>query len=101
MSEEIYTPLTKADKHPLRYSCFQADVRDRIGSIEKHPEVCQHINDLYDLIAYQMEQIFRKEHELTANRHKEAWKRYDQPIENYDWVKRKFFTKEELEARKC
>jgi hypothetical protein len=101
MSEEIYTPLTKADKHPLRYSCFQADVRDRIGSIDKHPEVCQHINDLYDLIAYQMEQIFRKEHELTANRHKEAWKRYDKPIENYDSVKRKFFTKEELEARNC
>jgi hypothetical protein len=101
MSEEIYTPLTKADKRPLRYSCFQADVRDRIGSIDKHPEVCQHINDLYDLIAYQMEQLFRKEHELIANRYKEAWKRYDKPIENYDSVKRKFFTKEELEARNC
>lgn len=101
MSEEIYTPLTKADKHPLRYSCFQAGVRDRIQSIDKHPEVCQHINDLYDLIAYQMEQIFRKEHELTANRHKEAWKRYDKPIEDYDSVRRKFFTKEELEARNC
>lgn len=101
MPDEIYTPLTKADKLPLRYSCFQPEVRDHILSIEKHPEVCQHINDLYDLITYQMEQIFRKEHELTANRHKEAWKRYDKSIEDYDTVRRKYFSKEELEARKC
>ena len=101
MSDKIYEPLTKADTNPLRYHCFQPEVRERIKSIEKHPEVCNHINDLYDLIAYQMEQMFRKEHELIANRHKEAWKRYDKPIEDYDSVRRKFFTKEELEARKC
>lgn len=101
MSDAIYTPLTKADKAPLRYICFQKEVRDKIASLEKHPDIQQHISDLYDLIAYQMEVIFRKEHELTINRHKEAWKRYDKPIENYDAVKRKYFTKEELETRKC
>lgn len=101
MSDKIYEPLNKSDCKPLRYACFQPEVREHIKSIEKHSEVCKHINDLYDLIAYQMEQMFRKEHELIANRHKEAWKRYDKPIEDYDSVRRKFFTKEELEARKC
>jgi hypothetical protein len=101
MSDEIYEPLTKKDTNPLRYACFQPEVREHILSLEKHPDVCKHINDLYDLIAYQLEQMFRKEHELIANRYKEAWKRYDKPIEDYDSVRRKFFTKEELEARKC
>ena len=101
MSDKIYEPLTKADTKPLRYACFQPEVREHILSLEKHPDVCKHINDLYDLIAYQMEQLFRKEHELTVNRHKEAWKRYDKSIEDYDSVRRKYFSKEELEARKC
>lgn len=98
---EIYTPLTKNDTNPLRYACFQPEVREQISSIEKDPEVCNHINELYDLIAYQLDKLLNKEKELIINRHKEAWKRYDKPMEDYDWDNRRYFSPEELAARKC
>ena len=101
MSDKIYEPLSKADCNPLRYACFKPELRNHIAAIEKHPDVCKHINELYDLIAYQMDKLFHKEHELIANRHKEAWKRYDKPMEEYDWDNRRYFSPEELEARKC
>lgn len=101
MTNEIYEPLTKKDTNPLRYECFQPEIRHYISSLEKHPEVCKHINDLYELIVYQMQQIMVKESFIISQKHKEAWKHYEANHKNWNTKNRRFFTEEELEARQC
>lgn len=101
MSDEPYTPLTKKDKLPLKYACFQPDVRDYIANIAMDEEVKNHINDLYELINYQMKQQIKQESQIIAIKHMEAWKRYDKPKEHYNQEERRYFTEEELKARKC
>ena len=44
----------------------------------------QHVQDLYELIDYQMLQQLRQEQQMTAIKHFEAVKRYDKDIREYD-----------------
>jgi len=101
MSNETYEQLTKENTNPLRYECFQPEIRHYISTIEKHADVCKHINDLYELIAYQMKQITIKEAFIISQKHKEAWKHYEQNYKDWDSKNRRFFTEEELKSRKC
>lgn len=101
MSEEIYTPLTKKDRGPMRYQCFQPAIRDSILSINMSDELRQHINELYELIFYQMHRISEQESQMIAIKHKYAWQHYDKPPEHYNESERRYFTTEELQARKC
>lgn len=98
---DIYEPLTKKDTNPLRYECFQPEIRHHIASLEKNPKICKHINDLYELIAYQMQQITTKEAFIISQKHKEAWKQYKQNYNDYNYKNRRFFTEEELKSRQC
>jgi len=101
MADEIYQPLTKADTAPLRYTCFMPETRKIISEIDKHPEVCKHINELYELIAYQMQDNHKMSAFIIAKKHQEAWKMYDRKEHEWDVQNRRFFSKEELEARTC
>ena len=101
MSDEPYTPLTKADKTPLKYACFQSDIREYFNDMDMTQEVRNHINDLYNLIDYQMQRITKQEAQIVAIKHMDAWKHYDKPKEHYNQEERRYFTEEELKARKC
>tara|TARA_B100002019_G_scaffold207167_1_gene179908 strand:- start:4266 stop:4577 length:312 start_codon:yes stop_codon:yes gene_type:complete len=103
MSEE-YKQMSKKDKLPLKYACFQPDVRQHISQVLDgvgNQELRGHINDLYDLIEWQMKQQLKQEAQMIAVKHLEAWKMYDRPLEEYDPKERRFFTEEELKGRKC
>jgi hypothetical protein len=91
MSDEIYTPLAKKDKQPIRYQCFQPEVRNQILSVDIPDEVRKHLNELYDLIFYQMQRISEQESQMIAIKHKYAWKHYDEG-KKYDSKTRKYTT---------
>lgn len=80
MSEE-YKQMSKKDNLPLKYACFQPEVRKRISQLldlrDNVEEIRGHINDLYDLIDYQMKKQIRQEIQMVAVKHLEAWKIYD------------------------
>ena len=82
MSDEIYKPLSKSDTNPLRYACFQAEVRDHISKIDMPVEVRGHIDDLYELIHHQLKQQMRQEAQMISVKHMEAWKMYYRPWKN-------------------
>lgn len=96
-----YEPLARKDINPLRFSCFVPEVRKHIASIEKHPDICKHINDLYELIAYQMHENHKQSAFIVAKKWQDAWKHYDRDADQYDKTKRRFFSAEELKAREC
>ena len=84
---EEYKQMSKKDKMPLKYACFQPEVRQRISQVLDgvgNQEIRGHVNDLYDLIDWQMKQQFKQEKQIIAVKHMEAWKRYDKDIQEYD-----------------
>lgn len=56
----------------------------------KGQPVLDYILELYKLIEYQRDRINQQEKQIIALKHSEAWKHYDQPIENYDPKSRKY-----------
>ncbi len=93
MSEE-YKQMSKKDKLPLKYACIQPDIKQHISQVldgmGNCHEVRGHINDLYDLINWQMKQQLKQEAQMIAVKHLEAFKRYDRPLEDYDPETRKY-----------
>ncbi len=93
MSEE-YKQMSKKDKLPLKYACIQPDIKRHISQVldgmGNCHEVRGHINDLYDLINWQMKQQLKQEAQMIAVKHLEAFKRYDRPLEDYDPETRKY-----------
>ena len=87
MSEE-YKQMSKQDKLPLKYACFQPEVRQHISQvldgIGNCNEIREHIDDLYKLIEHQMFRQMKQEKEMTSIKHMEAWKRYDKDMHEYD-----------------
>ena len=84
---EEYKQMSKKDKMPLKYACFQPEVRQRISQVLDgvgNQEIRGHVNDLYDLIDWQMKQQLKQEKQIIAVKHMEAWKRYDKDIQEYD-----------------
>jgi hypothetical protein len=56
----------------------------------KHEQVYDYIQELYELINYQKDIIKQQRVEIIGLKHKDAWKRYDKPFENYDPKTRKY-----------
>ena len=86
MSDE-YKQMSKKDKLPLKYACIQPDIKQHISQVLDgvgNQELRGHINDLYDLIDWQMKQQLRQEAQMIAIKHMEAWKMYDKDIKEYD-----------------
>ena len=86
--------MSKKDKLPLKYACVQPEIKKNISQVldcmGNCHEIRGHIEDLYELIEHQMLQQMRQEKQMIAIKHMEAWKRYDRPIEDYDFDKRAY-----------
>lgn len=76
MSKE-YKQYSKKDKLPLKYACFQPEVREAIAKMSMPLLVKDHIDDLYDLITYQMKRQMKQEQQIVSLKHIDAWKKYD------------------------
>ena len=92
--------MTKETK-ALKYLPVLPDTKKKIANIYKDYQVTEHIEELYDLIDYQMKLISEHRRQITADKHQDAWKHYYKSLDEYNQSERRFFTKEELEARKC
>lgn len=75
---------------PLKYSCYQKDVRDHILSLVTDQEIKNHIIELYNLIEYQMKMINEQRLKIVAIEYQQIWKQYDKPIEKYDPTTRSY-----------
>lgn len=65
------------EKIPLKYECL-----DRFANIVKNckdDEAAKLLVEMFDLIAYQMNQIKEQRIEIVGLKHKQNWKRYDLP----------------------
>ena len=71
-----YKQYNKKDKLPLKYACFQPEVRDAIAKMSMPLLVKDHIDDLYDLITYQMKRQMQQEQQIVSLKHIEAWEKY-------------------------
>ena len=85
----------------LKYLPVLSEKKKQIANIYKDYQVTEHIEELYDLIDYQMNVISEQRQQIIADKHKDAWKHYYKSLDEYNESKRRYFTKEELENRKC
>jgi len=51
------------------------------------------LEDMRDLIIYQMKEIRDQRIEIVSIKHQNAWKHYDKPIDSYDPATRKYVDK--------
>jgi hypothetical protein len=100
-NQKNYKQLNKKEQNIIIYQCFQPKVREYIATLNTNNEIKTHIEDLYILITYQMQRISKQESEIVSIKHKNAWKHYDRSFDHYSESDRRFFTTEEIKARKC
>lgn len=86
---------------PLKYLSVLPEKKKEIANIYKDYKVTEHIEELYSLIDYQMQMISDQRRQIVADKHKDAWKHYDKSLNEYNESNRRYYTKEELKARKC
>lgn len=86
---------------PLKYLEVLQTKKDEIKNIYKDNKIAEHIDNLYDLIDYQMKIISEQRSIIVAEKHEEAWKQYYKSIDEYHTKSRRYFTDAELKARKC
>ena len=86
---------------PLKYLSVLPEKKKQIANIYKDYQVTEHIEELYQLIEYQMKIISDQRRQIIADKHKDAWKNYYKSLETYNESERRYFTEEELGARKC
>jgi hypothetical protein len=76
---------------PLKYECLDRYLETL--SKCKDDEIKFLLIDMFDLIRYQMTQITDQRMVIIGLKHKESWKHYDRPIEEYDTEKRSYIDK--------
>lgn len=77
----------------LKYDPVNSSTVNKIVSQYKRDEILDYIKQLWSLIDYQRKIISQQTQQIVAFKHKEAWKRYDKPIEEYDPSTRKYVDK--------
>lgn len=85
----------------LKYLSVLPQKKKQIANIYKDYQVTEHIEELYDLIDYQMKLISDQRRQIVADKHKDAWKHYYKSLDDYDQSERRYFTEDELRARSC
>ena len=90
-----YYPDYNPDSHDmtLKYKPMDLSTVNEVLTKYKNNPVLDYIKDLYNLIDYQSKVIWQQRKEIIAIKHKEAWKRYDKPEQDYDPSTRKFIDK--------
>jgi hypothetical protein len=76
---------------PLKYECL--DDFGKVYQLCEQQEVKNLLLDLRELIQYQMEQIRDQRTEIISFKHKNAWKHYDRPIDEYNTETRSYVDK--------
>lgn len=76
---------------PLKYECL--DRYPEILSKCEENETKLLLVEMFDLIKYQMHQITDQRMTIVGLKHKEAWKHYDRPLDQYDTEKRSYIDK--------
>lgn len=66
----------------LIYQCIQPDNIKIIHNIYKEHKVAEHIEHLYQLILYQLQEIHSYRSGTIADKHREIWRNYDNIILN-------------------
>lgn len=63
----------------LKYECCDPKVKNQILLLKNNmnPVVYKHIQDLYELIDYQVSMIHEQRREIISMKHNDAWKHYD------------------------
>jgi len=63
----------------LKYECCDPKVKNQILLLKNNmdPVVYKHIQDLYELIDYQVSMIHEQRREIISMKHHDAWKHYD------------------------
>lgn len=89
-----------AEDHKLQYAAVFPQCKKEISLIYKDYRITQHIEDLYELIRYQQKLIQEQRQQIIADKHQEAWKQYYTIIDEYNLEKRRYYTQDELNARK-
>jgi hypothetical protein len=56
----------------------------------KNEQVYDYIMELYELVNYQKDIINQQRVQIIALKHKEAWKHYDRPLDQYNTEQRKY-----------
>lgn len=92
--------MSKYNK-PLKYLSVLPDRKKEISLIYKDHRVSEYIDELYQLIEYQMNIIQEQRAAIIAENHDDAWKQYYKTLDRYNQQSRKYFTQEELDSRKC
>ena len=85
----------------LKYLSVLPEKKKQIANIYKDYQVTEHIEELYDLIDYQMKLISEQRQQIVADKHKDTWKHYYKSLAEYNQSERRFFTEEELRTRNC
>ena len=86
---------------PLKYLPVLPEKKKQIANIYKDYQVTEHIEELYDLIDYQMKLISDQRRQIVADKHRDAWKHYYKSLDDYDQSERRYFTEDELRGRNC
>lgn len=76
---------------PLKYECL-----DRFQDVIKSctdDNAAKLLIEMFDLIRYQMNEIKDQRMTIIGLKHKESWKHYDRPMEEYDTAKRTYVDK--------
>lgn len=85
----------------LKYLPVLPSIKKDIANTYKDNKVSEHLEDLYNLIDYQMRIILEQTHVIVAEKHKDAWKQYNKSAQEYIQQSKKYFTKQELDSRSC
>jgi len=86
------------EKIPLKYACMD-EIDSNIHFCKTHDpsfgysQLGRHLEELKELIIYQMQLIKEQRMEIVALKHGKSWQHYDKPIENYDPTTRKYIDK--------
>jgi len=69
---------------PLKYLSVLPEKKKQIANIYKEYQVTEYIEELYDLIDYQIKIINDQRKQIIADKHKEAWKHYYKSLDEYN-----------------
>lgn len=70
----------------FKYEPMSPDKVKIIMETYKDEQVYDYIMELYELINYQKDMINKQRVEIISLKHKESWKRYDQPEEKFKLI---------------
>ena len=74
----------------FKYEPMSPDKVKLIMEAYKNEQVYDYIMELYELVNYQKDIINQQRVQIIALKHKEAWKHYDRPLDQYNTEQRKY-----------